>query len=125
MSITELNTFVRKFQQLWKDGFTAHLDMDTQVGNVWVCLRLNLARVPGPIHGNTPPRQHVPPSRLRRGARREAARSSKLVSSELVEQRSHDHLCKVKLTFPCGKIKDFVRPLLRGYPDFFKNVKML
>ena len=237
MSITELDTFVRKFQQLWKDGFTAHLDMDTEAGNAWVSLRLNLGQVPGPIHGNAhhPTRQHVPPSRLHRRARREAARSSKaekpenqdaveetivagnteqvstaeihiepsisvkhddtienvaeqviedvdvadevcpdeeffaakhndameqnedievlfisnyaeedvldslkelfdenllptlpkLVSRERVEQRSADHLCKVKLTLPCGKTKDFVWPALRGYPDFFKNVKML
>ena len=237
MSITELDTFVRKFHQLWNDGFTAHLDMDTQAGNAWVGLRLNLGQVPGPIHGHAhhPPRQHVPPSRLRRRARREAVRHTfkaenaedaneerivagnteqvattaeiqtkpcigvknddnienvaeqvtevvdvadeicpdieffavkdndavaddedievvftsnyaeedvldslkelfddnllptlpKLVSRERVEQRSADHLCKVKLTIPCRKKEHFVWPVLRGYPDFFKNVKML
>ena len=46
----------------------------------------------------------------------------KLVSRERVEQRNADHLCKVKLTIPCRKKEHFV---LRGYPDFFKNVKML
>ena len=50
MSITELDTFVRKFHQLWNDGFTAHLDMDTHAGNAWVGLRVNLGQVPGPVH---------------------------------------------------------------------------
>ena len=76
MFITELDSFVRKFHQLWNDGFTAHLDLDTQAGNAWVGLRINLGHVPGPIHGHVAPFRHVPPSRLRRQARREAARKN-------------------------------------------------
>ena len=32
MLITELDTFVRKFHQLWNDGVTAHLDLNTMPG---------------------------------------------------------------------------------------------
>ena len=80
MFITELDSFVRKFHQLWNDGFTAHLDLDTQTGNAWVGIRVNLGHVPGPIHEHVAPfpkNRHVPPSRLRRRARREAARMNR------------------------------------------------
>ena len=80
MFITELDSFVRKFHQLWNDGYTAHLDLDTQAGNAWVGLRVNLGHVPGPIHGHVTPfphHRHVLLSRLRRRARREAARKNR------------------------------------------------
>ena len=49
MSTTaELETFVRKFHQLWNDGQSAHLDLDCQAGVAWVGLRLQLGRPPGP-----------------------------------------------------------------------------
>ena len=59
MITTEVDTLVRKFHQLWNDGFTAHLDLDTHAGDAWVGLRLNLGQIPGPIHGHG----HAPPSR--------------------------------------------------------------
>ena len=34
--MTELDTFVKKFPQLWKDGVTAHLYLDTHAG--WACV---------------------------------------------------------------------------------------
>ena len=55
MFITELDTFVRKFHQLWNDGLTAHLDLDTHVGNAWVGLRVQLGQVPGPPHQQVQP----------------------------------------------------------------------
>ena len=33
MFITELEIFVKKFPQLWNDGLTAHLDIDTHAGD--------------------------------------------------------------------------------------------
>ena len=33
MFVTELTTFVQKFQQLWSAGITAHLDLDTSNEN--------------------------------------------------------------------------------------------
>ena len=50
MVVTELDSFVQKFHQLWKAGLTAHLDLDTHAGHAWVGLRAQLGRVPGPPH---------------------------------------------------------------------------
>ena len=60
MHVNELYSFVQKFNQLWKAGFTAHLDIDSHNGNAWVGLRLQLGH-PSP---NQPP-QYVPPSSSR------------------------------------------------------------
>ena len=50
MEVKELDTFIRKFYQLWNDGRTAHLDIDTHAGKAWVGLRLQLDHIPGPPH---------------------------------------------------------------------------
>ena len=81
MSMTELDTFVKKFHQLWNDGITAHLDLDTHAGDAWVGLRVCLGQAPGPLHRRAHPfHQQVPkkesPSRQRRRARRAAARQA-------------------------------------------------
>ena len=55
MFITELDTFVKKFHQLWNDGMTAHLDLDTHAGDAWVGLRVRLGPVPGPLHHEVHP----------------------------------------------------------------------
>ena len=63
MHVTELDSFVQKFNQLWKAGLTAHLDLDCHAGNAWVGLRVQLGPVPpGPNHH---PYHHVPPPRYR------------------------------------------------------------
>ena len=78
MTITELDTFIRKFNQLWQAGLTAHLDLDTHAGSAWVGLRVQLGHVaPGPLHQVHQQHQafrRVSPSRERRRARRLAAR---------------------------------------------------
>ena len=91
MYLTELDTFVKKFHQLWSDGFTAHLDFDTQAGNAWVGLRVQLGQVPGPPHHWQvhPHHQQVhrnceSPSRQRRRARRAAAKAANENNSEVV-----------------------------------------
>ena len=80
MFTTELDTFVKKFHQLWNDGVTAHLDLDTRAGDAWVGLRVHLGQIPGPPHRNF--YQEVPrkesPSRRRRRARRAATRQSNI-----------------------------------------------
>ena len=50
MEVKELDTFIRKFYQLWNDGHTAHLVIDTCAGKAWVGLRLQLNHIPGPPH---------------------------------------------------------------------------
>ena len=74
MYVTELDSFVKKFYQLWNDGLSAHLDLDTQAGSAWVGLRVQLGHVPGPLHQVHPfPQEVESPSRRRRRARRAAA----------------------------------------------------
>ena len=79
MLVTELETFVQKFHQLWKAGLSAHLDLESHAGNAWVGLRLRLGQdVPGPhlqvFHPSS--KKSDSPSRQRRRARREAVRKS-------------------------------------------------
>ena len=74
MSVQEINSFVQKFHQLWNDGFSAHLDMDTHAGEAWVGLRVQL----GHLHHHLQPSfSKDSPSRRRRRARREAELNSK------------------------------------------------
>ena len=47
MFVTELDSFVQKFQQLWNAGLNAHLDRDTRGGYAWVSLHLHH---PQPVH---------------------------------------------------------------------------
>ena len=91
MFVTELDTFVKKFHQLWHDGFTAHLDLDTQAGNAWVGLRVQLGQAPGPPHWQVHPHpQQVhakkeSPSRQRRRDRRVAEKVANTNDSKAVE----------------------------------------
>ena len=77
MTVTELDTFVKKFYQLWNAGHVAHLDVDSYAGKAWVGLCVQLAQAPGPLH----PHQHQNPkksdshSRQRCCARRAATRA--------------------------------------------------
>ena len=93
MFTKELDTFVKKFHQLWNDGVTAHLYLDTRGGDAWVGLRVHLGQVPGPPHRHfyqEDPRKESP-SRQRRRARRAAARQSNIenvaeMQANVVEQ---------------------------------------
>ena len=87
---TELDTFVKKFQQLWNDGITAHLDLDTHAGDAWVGLRVRIWQVPGPLHQqphsfHQEAQRKESPSLQRRRARWAAARLSSRTNSEAVE----------------------------------------
>ena len=46
--MTKLDTFVKKFKDLWKAGIGAHLDVDTFAGEAWVGLPVRLGHAPGP-----------------------------------------------------------------------------
>ena len=75
MEVTEVESFVLKFKQLWKAGHSAHLDLDTHAGDAWVGLRVRLGQEPGLLHQIQHPRKTWDgPSRQRRRARRAAAR---------------------------------------------------
>ena len=78
MVVTELDSFVQKFHQLWRAGLNAHLDLDTHAGNAWVGLRVELGHVPGPIHHHPfNKKSQESPSCQRRRERRAAERNDK------------------------------------------------
>jgi hypothetical protein len=80
MYVTELDSFVQKFQQLWKAGVTAHLDVDCHAGKAWVGLRVQLGHVPGPVqhqvHRPSHQRPHRGPAYQRRQERRQASKAA-------------------------------------------------
>ena len=81
MYVTELQSFLLKFHQLWEAGVTAHLDLDTHAGQAWVGLRAQLGKVPGPLHQhqqhqNVQATPHRSPAYHRRQERRKAAKTS-------------------------------------------------
>ena len=88
MYVTELNSFIQKFNDLWKNGLTAHLDIDCCNEFAWVGLRLQLGHQPGPgpqHHQVTPILPHRfrkknNPPRQRRRAKREAERAAKVAT---------------------------------------------
>ena len=46
--MSELDSFVKKFKDLWKAGIGAHVDKDTFAGEAGVGLRVLLGHAPGP-----------------------------------------------------------------------------
>ena len=98
MVVTESNTFVQKFHQLWKAGLTAHLDLDTHADDAWVGLRVNLGHVPGPFHQqyshNYHKKKQDSPSRQRRRERRAIAQNT-TAAEEAASQMVSDPTEKV------------------------------
>ena len=90
--MTELDSFVQKFHQLWKAGVTAHLDLDAHAGTAWVGLRFQLVQVPGPVHhqDHQPHPQRRGPAYQRHQEKRKAVRAA--------EERSSDTLPADKAT---------------------------
>ena len=81
MHVSELDTFIDKFKQLWFCCVDVHLDVNTQAGHAWVGLHLRLgAAPPGPPHFHLHQEQerprHVGPAQLRRRERRKAGRQA-------------------------------------------------
>ena len=75
MAYRELNSFIHKFNQLWRSGKSAHLNIDTHAGEAWVGLRVR--RGHAPVHQevyHNQSRTRDSPSRHRRRVRRAAAR---------------------------------------------------
>ena len=73
----ELDNFVKKFHQLRQAGYNAHLDVDSQAGQVSVALRVQL----GAGAGQAWPRRRRSPSYFRRMERRKADREAAARSS--------------------------------------------
>ena len=66
MASSEIEDFLKKFHQLWSNGLTAHLDLDTHAGQAWVGLRVKLGSPSNVNYSHTTSRQ-------RRRERRAAA----------------------------------------------------
>ena len=77
---TELDTFIGKFKQIWKSGQSAHLHIETNDGQAWVCFCYHLGHAPGPLHQGPHQqgrrRTRDDPSRQLRRARRAAEREA-------------------------------------------------
>ena len=71
-TMSELDSFVLKFKQLWNRGHEAHLEVDSKSGKAWVGLHLCLGNAPGPVHETD--KFKISPSRERRRIRRSAAK---------------------------------------------------
>ena len=69
MCVTEVDTFIEKFKNLWQAGLHAHLDLETHGGQAWVGLCVHLRHAPPvPLHKVQPsfPRSsRKSPSRIR------------------------------------------------------------
>ena len=103
MYVTELDSFYKKFHQLWKAGFTAHLDIDAHAGKAWVGICVQLGDAPGPVHRQV----HHSHQSSRRGLayqrrqerRRQAAQSAadmRSSDSQVSEQKSSDDIPAVE-----------------------------
>ena len=86
MDLTELDSLICKFKQVWKSGRAAHFHLETEAGYAWVGLRVRLGQAPGPLHQG--PQHHQAgnrtrdgPSRQRHRARREAEREAATASA--------------------------------------------
>ena len=86
MATEEIDKFVRKFKDLWKLGFDAHLDVDAHAGEAWVGLRVRIGRAQGVPY---PKSEGSSPARERRRVRRAAVRkeqSDRIVKEEELEE---------------------------------------
>jgi hypothetical protein len=92
MIVTEVDTFIQKFRDLWQSGLDAHLDLDTHAGQAWVGLRVRLGHAPGPLHHQVQPniqrKSRNSPSRQRRRAKRASARQNEEAAKEATEVES-------------------------------------
>ena len=77
----EINGFITKFKQLWKDGFQAHLNLDSCGGKAWVGIRLHLDNSPA---YTATQKRHAGTARERRRAKGAAVNKAKddLIATE-------------------------------------------
>ena len=73
-SAKEIDSFIFKFNQLWKDGYAADLNFKCYAGQAYATLQVGLGYcdkvLPNGLQ-DIKPQKHVTPSQLRRRVRRE------------------------------------------------------
>ena len=72
MYTMELESFIQKFNLLWKNGHDAYLNVHSNAGNSWVGISLNLGSFPGPSGNRYAHRKNASPARTRRREKRAA-----------------------------------------------------
>ena len=75
MYTMELESFIQKFNLLWKNGHDAYLNVHSNAGNAWVGISLNLGSFPGPSGNQYAHRKNASPARTRRREKHAAARA--------------------------------------------------
>ena len=79
-SIKEVDLFIFKFNQLWKNGFAADLNFKCYARQAYVQLQVGLGFIENDFscgsQDSKPQQKHVTPSQQRRRVRRENARKS-------------------------------------------------
>ena len=85
--VTELETFIQKFRQLWKSGHDARLEVETKAGKASVALHLRLGDAPEPIHGN---QQRTFSSRTRNTSARDRRRARLAEARDINENMSEE-----------------------------------
>lgn len=104
MFVTELDTFVLKFKQLWNSGQTAHINLDTHAGNAWVSLHLQLGFAPGPLLPQPHQAKKIAnQSRQRRRERRAAAArqaAAEKAAQEIVQNKTKDSESEMEMDSP-------------------------
>ena len=81
MHVPELDSFLRKFHQLWKAGSSANLNLDCHAGIAWIGLQVQLGPAPGPANQAPPPTRYRGPSYQRRQGRRRAAKAAAVAAA--------------------------------------------
>ena len=72
----EVESFIYKFNQLWRGGFAADLQFKCIAGQAHINLQVGLGYAPTQTNDSKPARKHVTPSRIRRRIRRENIRNN-------------------------------------------------
>ena len=83
MNTMELESFVQKFNHVWKNGNDAHLNVHSLAGNAWVGISLNLGSFPGLSRDYYPNKKNVSPARSRRREKHAAARAETKTKSSI------------------------------------------
>ena len=116
MFVTQFESFVGKFQQLWLAGETAHLNLETHAGQAWVGLRVQLREFPGPAqqdhyrhHHFAKPSQRSPAYHRRQEKRRAARAAATVEKHQKMESSTEQVDDETRLGLQC-------QTPLRSYP---------
>ena len=79
----QVNSFVQKFRDLWREGHSAHLDIDCHGGEAWLGLRLRLGQQ---LHRGSDSEHRRGASYSRHMERRAAQRAAEQAANNVVRE---------------------------------------